>query len=93
MIREAAIEFIRSTSNSPTQLGRILGVSPQRADQLLNPKKHQARVIVSKIKETKPDRCQICGKQTEELEAHHYNYLKPECIIWACIVCHNLVGE
>ena len=91
MNREAAIGFIRSTSDSPTQLSKILGVSPQRADQLLHPEKHRARVQVNKNKELKPDHCQICGKRTKDLEGHHYNYQKPEDVIWSCKDCHILI--
>jgi hypothetical protein len=90
MTRQPIIDFIRATSNSPTALARILKVSPQRADQLLHPKKHLARVKVDKA--LKPQACQICRTKSDDLEAHHYNYDKPELVIWTCVSCHNLVG-
>jgi hypothetical protein len=88
--REALIAIVKATTDSPTALAKLLHVSPQRADQLLHPEKHKARTMVKQ--NLKPDRCQICQSKTGDLEFHHPDYNHPEWGIWACIVCHNLIG-
>lgn len=35
----------------------------------------------------KPDICEICGA-SNNLEAHHSDYSKPEDVIWVCRKCH-----
>jgi hypothetical protein len=89
MSRDYLIKMISATTDSPTVLSRLLGVSPQRADQLLHPKKHAARLQTKKL--IKPDRCQVCNVKTINLEWHHYNYDQPGAGIWVCVACHNII--
>ena len=79
-LREIYIQQISATSGSPTELSRLIGVSKQRADQLLHPEKHQARIKARKAN-PKPDRCQVCH-QAGDLEAHHYDYNLPHSSVF-----------
>jgi len=78
----------------PTELGKRLGVSRQRAHQILQKEKHRARrklntgVREGRVK--KPARCQICGR-AGRIEAHHGDYTKPFYVIWLCPKCHSTV--
>src|SRR5258708_5761228 len=63
---------------SPTKLGALLGVSKQRAHQILNANKHAARnAVAAAVKSgaiTVPTACQRCGAKHRKLEAHHDDY-------------------
>ena len=80
---------------TPTQLGKLLGVSRQRASQLMEPMKHAARNAVKYALEQgiigKPPFCFRCGNKTEDLEAHHWDYDGPLDVGWFCVPCHNVV--
>lgn len=80
---------------SAAELGRVLGVSRQRAHQLLNPLKNKARAIVQNAIEqgiiARPPFCFRCGKETTDLEAHHWDYARPLDVGWFCVPCHNIV--
>jgi len=77
---------------SSTMLGRRLGLSKQRADQLLNPSKHRARQLLnSALKRgdiVSGKLCSLC-EEHHETEAHHLNYEYPLAVIWLCRTCHN----
>lgn len=88
--RKVLLEIYSKITTSPTELGRLLGVSKQRADQLLHPEKERARRLVRK-NQKKPKACQVCGKICEDLEGHHYDYSKPDCVIWTCTKCHAIL--
>jgi hypothetical protein len=79
----------------PSQLARALGVSRQRVHQLLHGDKHLARAKVAKALATgligKLPFCYRWGLNTEELEAHHWDYNQPLHVGWFCIPCHNVV--
>ncbi len=80
---------------SPTKLARLLGVSRQRAHQLLNLDAHRARASVRKALKSgrlvKPAACDGCGTQPGRLEAHHRDYDLRLDVHWLCIPCHNIV--
>jgi hypothetical protein len=80
---------------SPTKLARILGVSRQRASQILKPHANEARAAVAYALRTgaitKPERCERCGTQTENLHAHHWDYHEALDVRWLCPPCHTAV--
>jgi hypothetical protein len=75
-----------------TKLGRLLGVTRQRADQLLNPEKRRARKMVTgRLKRgtlVPPACCQVCGK-AGPTTAHHDDYAKPLQLRWLCQPDHT----
>ena len=80
---------------SPTALAKVLGVSRQRAHQILNREKHRARNTVAKALKrgviTKPLVCERCGGNDLSLEAHHPDYSQPLLVNWLCLACHLVV--
>ena len=80
---------------SPTALGRALGVSKQRAHQILNPQSQRARAAVAQALEDgrilKPASCERCDKRMPALEAHHWDYRERLDVRWLCRPCHNIV--
>lgn len=85
-------------AGSPTRLGRKLGVTRQRAHQLMNPEKHRARYYVSKAVRNgilvKPLECERCLKRKRayrDIQAHHEDYNSPLDVQWLCAPCHNIV--
>ena len=88
-------ERIPTGITSPTVLGKILGVSRQRADQLLQPEKRRARAAVTAALAdgflAKPKACARCDKRTAILAAHHWDYREELDIRWLCRPCHVIV--
>ncbi len=79
---------------SPAELGRMLGVTRQRAYQLLHPLKNRAREIlnefVAKGEVAPAPFCYRCG-QEGEVQAHHWDYERPLDVGWFCSQCHGLI--
>lgn len=77
---------------SPSLVGKGLGVTRQRADQLLNPQKHSARKRAQYAVKcgliTTPKVCMVCERETSLLHRHHIDYHFPLAVIWACPICH-----
>ena len=82
------------TGLGPTALGKLWGVSRQRADQIVNRAKHQARDAVHSALEGgrlhKPSSCVRCHVPTADLEAHHDDYTKKLLVRWLCPPCHSI---
>lgn len=90
-----APERITIEETSPTRLARILGVSRQRAHQLLHREAHNARNAVGRAVRAgeiaKPAKCERCSKKTADLEAHHWDYREALDVRWLCPPCHAIV--
>jgi len=58
-----------------------------------NPEKRRAHSRVQKLKNRgelkQPEKCSWCGKETEDLIAHHIDYDAAENVIWFCRKCHG----
>ena len=82
-------------NNGPSDLAQQLGISRQRADQLLNRQKRRARLFImngiraGRIR--KPERCERCSLPSPRLEGHHPDYNKPLEVIWVCPPCHSII--
>lgn len=80
---------------SPAKLARILGVSRQRAHQILNRDAHNTRHALNRAvaagEVRKPGACERCQKQTADLEAHHWDYREVLDVRWLCPPCHSIV--
>ena len=37
----------------------------------------------------RPDRCQNCGRNNQQIEAAHYDYDYPLVVKWLCTSCHR----
>lgn len=74
-------------------LAEQLGVSRQRADQILNPTKHRARQQVSEAVKKglliRPGACSQCAASDVPIQAHHPDYAKPLEVLWLCTKCHG----
>lgn len=85
----------KTIHNSPSLLARRLGVTRQRAEQILNRDKHHARQAVARAVESgkliKPKVCMGCAKRTTDLEAHHSDYKLPLLVVWVCPPCHGVI--
>lgn len=80
---------------SPSRLARLLGVSRQRAHQLLNKDAHNARQSVARALRlgqlVKPSVCERCQRKTRDLEAHHWDYREELDVRWLCPPCHSVI--
>lgn len=80
---------------SPSKLARILGVSRQRAHQILNRDAHLARhAVTAAVKAgrlVRPAACERCGTKSRRLEAHHWDYREALDVRWVCPPCHSIV--
>lgn len=80
---------------SPARLARLLGVTRQRAFQLLNREAENARrILTAAVKRgeiTPPKACERCSEKKKRLEAHHWDYREPLDVKWLCPPCHAVV--
>jgi hypothetical protein len=80
---------------SPTELGKVLGVSRQRAEQLLKPQARRAREAVNQAikarKLVRPTQCERCGATNVPIEAHHWDYREMLDVRWICRACHGIL--
>ena len=94
-IKRSIVRSARDRGYSLAEIGRFLGVSRQRIEQLLNDKAHKARRLLNDAltlgQITKPSHCEDCGHKRKALEAHHEDYSEPYLVKWLCIPCHNTV--
>lgn len=78
---------------SPTRLAKLLGVSRQRAHQLLNRQAHTARLAVQQALKAgtliKSEFCERCGAGSDHIEAHHWDYHEELDVRWVCPKCHT----
>ncbi len=82
---------------SSTELARLLGVTRQRADQLLHPERRRARQILRSALKTgklvKPAFCFKCRRGNLPIQSHHIDYHFPLMVIWLCEDCHNEIKK
>ena len=75
------------------ELGRELGVTRQRAHQLMNREKHRARRAVanalSRGQLMRPSECANCTQPCIP-HGHHVDYAKKLDIQWLCEPCHKV---
>lgn len=80
---------------SPTKIAKVLGLTRQRAGQLLHMEKKAARraveVAIANGSIAAPPFCLRCGVETKGLHAHHWDYARPLDIGWFCPKCHAAV--
>jgi hypothetical protein len=41
----------------------------------------------------RPKICEICGKYTDRIMAHHTDYSQPFLVVWVCPRCHGEIHE
>ena len=82
----------------PAAIGRIVGLSRQRVDQLLHPEKARARAAVHRAVRSgrlrRPAICDRCGRGGR-IEAHHDDYSRRLVVRWLCQLegCHGRGGK
>ena len=68
------------------RIGDLLGVSRQRAQQLIAPTEQERQGYLA----TYPRSCRICAKEKGKLDYHHLDYVQRE-IILLCASCHKII--
>lgn len=84
----------RPSPTGPTALARQLGVTRQRAHQIMNKEAANARHALYKARLTgrveKAEACERCGLRQDDLEGHHSDYGRPLDVRWLCPRCHAI---
>lgn len=93
MNRSSLVKSLRENGASLGKIGKELGMTRQRVDQILNPMKRAARTAVRHAIRrgdlVRPERCEACGMDQISIEAHHEDYSNPLDVNWFCTFCHN----
>lgn len=93
MERAEMIQKFIESGQTQSSVARILGISKQAVNQILNRHKLQVRqrthYSVKKGYIKKPLYCSICNLESK-LEGHHTDY-GVEAVQWLCIRCHKKV--
>jgi DNA-directed RNA polymerase subunit RPC12/RpoP len=86
-IREEA-----ATGRTYQEIADQFGISRQRVDQIIKPRRHNVRRGTNRKIENgqikRPRRCPVCETRGP-VEAHHPDYTKPDYIEWRCVRCHK----
>ena len=94
-VKRSIVKAARERGYSLSEIGRFLGVSRQRVEQIVNDKAHKARQLFREALErgqiARTTHCEECGHERKALEAHHDDYDEPYLVRWLCIPCHNTV--
>lgn len=65
----------------------------QATYRMRHPDKDRCRQTIKNLIQTgvirRPARCELCGKRTSRIEAHHSDYTKPFYVQWVCDACHT----
>lgn len=80
--REAA-RLLKRAGKTYAEVGEVMGISRQRAQQLVSPTSQERSELFADITV-----CEDCGKESETLDAHHDNYdSAPSRLL--CKSCHR----
>ena len=92
MSREEQVRWWWEHGVTFAEMGRRLGVTRQRAEQLVRAPQSRARQAVHAAikcgKLVRSDTCARCG-EGGKIEAHHPDYSKPLKVEWVCLMCHR----
>lgn len=80
--RKIAREY-KNQGLSYSEIGKLMGISRQRAQQLVAPTDLAVRQLRRKL----GDRCSVCGMRKKKLDLHHADYSKPPEVL-LCVRCH-----
>lgn len=86
--RRELVRQMKKQGMSYRQIGEKLGVSPQRAQQLLSWPRNQYHKERRLMHEKADYRCEWCGTQTDHLNAHHEDYDQSATVL-ICVSCHT----
>lgn len=90
--RDLKILRLRLRGMAYTDIAIVIGLSPQRVYQILNPIKHRARAFLKNClnrgSKKRPINCSKCGA-LGSIDAHHLDYTKPLKVDWLCKPCHR----
>ena len=96
LVRKPCFQVRSWPTTKCSELARLLGVSRQRADQLLHPQKRWARQrlhsALERGKISPPLRCERCDGGTR-LFSHHVDYSQPLLVEWLCKDCHIIADS
>jgi len=73
---------------SYSQIGEKMGVTKQRAQQLVTIPKSE----LEKLRIAANGKCQKCGKPSNKLDGHHEDY-NSDRLIMVCVSCHMHKGH
>ena len=89
--RLGLINSLIAQGKTQSEVARMLGISRQAINQLINREKYSARkklnYAIKKGHKGKPLLCMECQKE-KLLTAHHDNYDEPLYVYWYCEPCH-----
>lgn len=83
MDKKAYIKSCHRQGYKYVEIAKMLGITPQRVNQILNPIKHNARLKVQS-QNFGINKCQYPECKNYKTEAHHHNYEKPLEVTWLC---------
>lgn len=63
-------------------------INPTADDKLKRKAWNALYYALKTNKITKPDKCDICGKVDNNIQAHHHDYTKSLEVAWCCQWCH-----
>ena len=90
--RNQKIALLDARGWTHASIARRFGISRQRVEQIVRPRRHAARsavgVALASGKLVRPDICEACGGGGP-IESHHHDYDRPLDILWLCRSCHT----
>lgn len=80
-----------------TSTGKKVGLRKSRRYAKNNPSKRRAHEFVKyALREgilKKPKQCSMCPSDWSRIEGHHFDYSRPEWVLWVCSSCHRFIHK
>jgi DNA-binding transcriptional regulator LsrR (DeoR family) len=96
MDRASIVQSMVDSGMSQSEVARILNISRQAVNQLLNRHKLNARqylrIAIKRGDVVRPQNCDDCGVKCNP-EGHHNDYGLPLEVQWLCSLCHVIVDN
>ena len=90
--KQHTVHMLLAQGYNQSGVARLLGISRQRVNSIVNAEKNYARDLLNKaIKRGRVKRSAICESCSTEVltQGHHDDYSKPYTVIWLCQKCHT----
>lgn len=80
-------EYFKKRYSEKKEIIKEAAINYKKNNRLKVKAHNRIGYLVKKGLLSRPDNCEICSS-TSNIEGHHFDYSKPEVVLWVCKSCH-----